>query len=52
MFFLFSLIIGYHLFFLQLNKVNLNDSLSCLKCFKSNNILGLLVFISLIVGKI
>ena len=40
------------LFYLQIKKLDIQGSSSCLKTFKSNNYLGLLVFISLIIGKI
>ncbi len=36
----------------QLKKLDINNSLSCLTTFKSNNLLGLLVLFSLIIGKI
>ena len=52
MYYFFCLIIGYHLFFHQLKKVKLNNANSCLKCFKSNNILGALVLISILIGKV
>jgi len=48
----FSLIIGYHLFFYQLKNVDLENPMNCLKIFKSNNFLGFIVFIQLIIGKI
>ena len=48
----FSLIIGYHLFLYQLKSVNLDNPMNCLKIFKSNNLLGFLVFIQLLIGKI
>jgi 4-hydroxybenzoate polyprenyltransferase len=48
----FSLIIGYHLFFYQLKNVDLDNPMNCLKIFKSNNFLGFIVFIQLIIGKI
>jgi 4-hydroxybenzoate polyprenyltransferase len=48
----FSLIIGYHLFYYQLKNVNLNNPVNCLKIFKSNNILGFLVLVQLLIGKI
>ena len=51
-YYFFSLIIGYHLFFYQLKSVNLNNPMNCLKIFKSNNFLGFIVFIQLIIGKI
>ena len=37
---------------LKLKKLNIKNSINCLITFKSNNILGLLVFFSLIFGKI
>ena len=39
------------MFFLQIKKLDINDPLNCLQIFKSNNNLGLLILISLIVGK-
>jgi len=48
----FSLIIGYHLFLYQLKSVNLNNPMNCLKIFKSNNLLGFLIFIQLLISKI
>tara|TARA_B100000674_G_scaffold279078_2_gene230659 strand:- start:180 stop:1043 length:864 start_codon:yes stop_codon:yes gene_type:complete len=45
-------IIGYQLYFIQIHKLKIDDEKNCLKIFKSNNFLGLLVFISLIVGKL
>ncbi|MDA8867095.1 4-hydroxybenzoate octaprenyltransferase [Candidatus Pelagibacter sp.] len=51
-YYFFSLIIGYHLFFYQLKSVNLNNPMNCLKIFKSNNFLGFIVFVQLIIGKI
>ena len=51
-YYVFSLIIGYHLFFYQLKGVDLNIPMNCLKVFKSNNLLGFLVFLQLLIGKI
>ena len=48
----FSLIIGYHLFLYQLKSVNLDNPMNCLKVFKSNNLLGFLVFIQILISKI
>jgi 4-hydroxybenzoate polyprenyltransferase len=48
----FSLIIGYHLFLYQLKSVDLNNPMNCLKVFKSNNLLGFLVLVQLLIGKI
>ena len=41
----------YQIFFNQIKKLNIKDPKSCLKIFKSNNLLGLLVLIGLIIGK-
>ena len=49
---LFFVLIVFQMFYLQLKKLNIKNSSSCLKTFKSNNFLGLLVFITLIVGKL
>ena len=48
----FSLIIGYHLFLYQLKSVDLDNPMNCLKIFKSNNFLGFIIFIQLLIGKI
>ncbi len=50
-YFLFILII-YQMFFFQIKKLDINISSNCLNIFKSNNLLGLLVLFSLIIGKI
>ena len=42
----------YHLFFRQISKLNIKIKKNCLKMFKSNNEVGLLIFISIIIGKI
>jgi 4-hydroxybenzoate polyprenyltransferase len=41
-----------HLFLYQINKFNPKNPDKCLEIFKSNNFLGLLVFINIFVGKI
>ena len=46
------IIIFIQMFYFQLNKLNTKNPSSCLKIFKSNNFLGLLIFLGLIVGKI
>ena len=48
-FFIFILI---QMFYFQLKKLKIEDSTSCLTVFKSNNFLGLIVFFSLIIGKL
>ena len=51
-YFLFLLLPIGHLFFLQIYKLNIEDPTSCLSKFKSNNVLGLLIFFNLLIGKI
>tara|TARA_B100000579_G_scaffold112573_1_gene90063 strand:+ start:564 stop:1427 length:864 start_codon:yes stop_codon:yes gene_type:complete len=50
-YFLFLLLVFFHMFFLQLKKLKIKNPLNCLEIFKSNNLLGLIIFISLTVGK-
>ncbi len=51
-YFLFLIIPMFHLIFVQLYKLNINDQNNCLSNFKSNNFLGLIIFINLLIGKI
>ncbi len=51
-YYLFSLIIGYHLFLYQLKSVDLDNPMSCLKVFKSNSFFGFLVFLQILISKI
>jgi 4-hydroxybenzoate polyprenyltransferase len=51
-FFIFMLIPLLHLTIYQLKNMKTFDTNSCLKIFKSNNILGLMIFINILVGKI
>ena len=46
------ILIAVHLFIFQIKNLNINLNLNCLKIFKSNNFLGLLIFINLLIGKI
>ena len=50
-YFLFLIVPLFHLFYVQIFKLNKNDPSNCLKIFKSNNIFGLIIFINLIIGK-
>ena len=50
-YFIFTMIAFFHLFYLQLNKLNILLPDSCLKIFRSNNSLGLIILINLIIGK-
>ena len=36
----------------QIYKLNVNDANNCLAKFKSNNFLGLIIFVNLLIGKI
>ena len=38
--------------YFQLNKLNIKSPLNCLKIFKSNNSLGVIIFLAIVVGKI
>ena len=40
------------MFYFQLKKLKIDNSINCLKIFKSNNILGLIVLIGLMIGKL
>jgi len=51
LFFLFLITIFLHMFYFQIKMLNINNPNSCLQIFKSNNFLGLLIFIGLIIGK-
>ena len=51
-FYLIYLIIFLQMSFFQIKKLNIENKLICLKIFKSNNFLGLLVFLGLVAGKI
>jgi len=50
-YFLFLIIPIIQLIFFQIYKLNVNDPKSCLSKFKSNNFLGLIIFVSLLIGK-
>ena len=51
-YFILLIIIFAHLFYIQLKKINFKSSESCLNIFKSNNLLGFLVFFNLFLGKL
>ena len=52
LYFIFLLMIIYHMYFFQLKNFSSKDPSICLKIFKSNNFLGLLIFISVLIGKL
>ena len=51
-YFMLQIIISFQLFYYQVYKLNIKNSELCLNIFKSNNILGFLIFINLIIGKL
>ena len=51
-YFLFMIVPILHLLVFQILRLNTNLSLDCLIKFKSNNILGLIIFINILVGKL
>ena len=50
-FYLIFVLILLQMIFFQITKINPENSINCLKIFKSNNFLGFLVFSSLFIGK-
>ncbi len=52
-FYFFGLIlIFFQMFYFQIKKLNIKSPLSCLKIFKSNNMLGFGLFINLLIGRL
>jgi len=51
-YFIIITMIFIQLFYFQIFKLNIKNPNSCLKVFKSNNVLGFLVFLNLILGKL
>jgi len=51
-YFLSLILIIWHMYFIQLKKFKSHDPETCLKVFKSNNVLGLIIFTSLLIGKL
>jgi len=51
-FFMYLIILVYHLFFRQIYKFKIHLKKNCLKIFKSNNEIGLIIFLSIIIGKV
>ena len=50
-YFLFSILIFIHLIFYQIKNLEFLNPIRCLEIFKSNNFLGLLVFLNILIGK-
>ena len=51
-YYLVFIVIFLQIFYFQLKKLDIKNNIKCLTIFKSNNILGFLVFFGLIIGKI
>ena len=51
-YYLVFMVIFLQIFYYQLKKLDIKNNIKCLTIFKSNNILGFLVFFGLIIGKI
>ena len=51
-YFMTLIFIIYHLFFRQISNLKIKIKKNCLNIFKSNNQLGLIVFVSILLGKI
>ena len=51
-YFLFMIVPILHLLVFQISRLNTNLSLDCLIKFKSNNFLGLVIFINILIGKL
>ena len=51
-FYLCLLICAAHLFVYQVYRFNFKDPLKCFNVFKSNNFLGLIILINIVIGKI
>jgi len=49
---IFFILIIYYLYYIQLANLNFKSPKNCFKIFKSNNLLGFIVYIGLLVGKI
>ena len=51
-YFLFIVIPIFHLFFYQINNFYPKNPASCLKIFKSNNYLGIIIFFNILIGRL
>ena len=51
-FYFFALIPFVHLFFYQIYNFNFKDPKNCLKIFKTNNLLGIIVLSNILIGKV
>ena len=51
-YFIFLIIPLLHFFVYQIGRLDIKSPIKCLKLFKSNNFLGLIIFLNLLIGKI
>ena len=51
-YFIGLIVIAYHLFIYQIKNLNIKKPNICLRIFKSNNLIGLLIFLNILIGKI
>jgi len=51
-YFIFLIFIAIYLFYFQITSLKVDRPENCIKIFKSNNFLGLLIFLNLIMGKL
>ena len=52
LYFLSLIIPFFHLFFFQMKNLEIKNPINCLVIFKSNNLLGLIILINIIIGKV
>ena len=50
-YYLFLIIPLYHLFFYQIKFLNIKQPENCLKIFKSNNVIGFMICVNILIGK-
>ena len=51
-YFIFLIVPFLHFFVYQIGNLNIKNPANCLKLFKSNNLLGLIIFLNLLIGKL
>ena len=51
-YFIFLIVPFFHFFVYQIGNLNIKSPDNCLRIFKSNNLLGLIIFLNLLIGKI
>ena len=50
-YFIFLLLVALQMYYFQLSKLDIHKAQNCLQIFKSNNFVGFLIFITLLIGK-